>query len=134
MSLQRPCRTVEILLRRGRQRLRLVRNRVQVGDHVSALAVLRDAGKAHRSAGNEGLGIGEKLVEVLEGPVTALALHGSREIEPATTGTLRLADDAIEVRTDAVGAALLKGVAGTALLGGAGALLDRGGLQQLLDR
>src|SRR6185295_19102203 len=61
-------------------------------------------------------------------------LRGSREIEAATTGTLCLVDDAVEVRTNAVRAALLEGMAGRALLGGGGALLDRGGLQQLLDR
>ena len=128
------CRTGEILLRRGRQRLRLFRHRVQIGDDVGALAVLRDAGKAHRGAGNEGLGVGEELVEVVKGPVAALALHASREIEAATTGPFRLVDDTVEVRTNAVRATLLEGVAGGAFLGSAGTLLDRGGLQQLLDR
>src|SRR5215211_9350334 len=55
VSSQRPCRTVEILLRRGRQRSRVVRKGTQIGDHVGALAVLRKAGEAHRGAGNEAL-------------------------------------------------------------------------------
>src|SRR4051794_251092 len=134
VSSQRPCRTVEILLRRGRQRSRVFRKAAQIGDHVGALAVFRNAGKAHRGAGNKALGIGDELVEVVIGPVAALALHGGGEIEPAAARTLRLVEDAVEVRSDAVGAALFEGVAGAALLGGGGALLDGCGLQQLLDR
>src|SRR3954453_2912118 len=67
-----PCRTVEMLFRRGRQRNRVIGQRVQVADHVGALAVLRDTGKAHRGAGNEALRVGNELVEVVKSPLAAL--------------------------------------------------------------
>ena len=51
--------------------------------------------------------------------VPPLRLQGGREIEPAATVGLLLVDDAVEVRADAVGTALLEGVAGRAFLGGA---------------
>src|SRR6476661_4633587 len=121
------------LLRCRRQRNRIIRERVQIGDHVGALAVLRDTGKTHRGAGNKALRVGDELAEVVVGPGAALGLHGGGEIESASLA-LMVADDAIEVRTDAVRTALLKGVAGGAFLGRRSALLDRGGLQELLDR
>ena len=58
----------------------------------------------------------------------------AEKLKPARPSPFVSFDDAIEIRADAVGAALLEGVAGRALLGGGGALLDRSGLQQLLDR
>ena len=48
--------------------------------------------------------------------------------------TLLVADDAVEVRTDLVGAALLEGVAGAALLRDRLTLLGAGGGQQHFDR
>src|SRR5258707_8259159 len=45
-----------------------------------------------------------------------------------------VADDAVKIRTDAVGATLLKGMAGGAFLRRGSPLLGRGGLQKLLDR
>ena len=45
-----------------------------------------------------------------------------------------LVDDAIKIRTDAVGAALFEGVAGGAFLGRGSPFFDRRGLQELLDR
>ena len=109
------------------------RQAAQIGDHVGALAVLLDAGKSHRGAGNKALGTGDELAEVVIGPGAALGLHGGREIEPACRA-FRLVEDAVEIRADAVGATLFEGVAGGAFLGRAGTLLDRSGLQQLLDR
>src|SRR4051794_36584255 len=107
---------------------------MQVGDHVGALAVLGDAGKAHRGARDEGLRIGNELVEVVVGPGAALPLHGRREIEtPAVLAPL-VANDPVKVRTDTIGATLLEGVAGTAFLRRCGTLFHGGGLQQLLDR
>src|SRR5581483_1645704 len=55
-----------------RQRNRGVRERMQVGDHVGALALLRNTGKAHRGPGHESLRIGQELVEVVVGPGAAL--------------------------------------------------------------
>src|ERR1051325_4296705 len=78
-------------LRCGRQRNGAIGQRPQVGDHVGALAVLLDAGKAHRGAGNEALRIGDERVEVVVGPGAALALHGGGEIE-ATALALVVAD------------------------------------------
>src|SRR4051794_277415 len=69
------------LFRRRRQRNRLVGQRRQVSNHIGALAVLLDAGKAHRSAGNKTFWIGDELVQILEGPGAALLLHRRREIE-----------------------------------------------------
>src|SRR6185369_4635827 len=132
-SRRSPCRTVGILLRRCRQRSRMFRKRVQIGDHVGALAVLLNAGESHRRTWNEALGVRDELVEIVKGPGAALGLHGSREVEPAALAS-RFVDDAKEVRADAVRTALFEGVAGRALLGGGGALLDGGGLQKLLDR
>src|SRR3978361_2423647 len=107
---------VAMLFRRRRKRYRLVGQRREIGDHVGALAVLLDAGEAHRGAGNEALRAGDEFVQIVEGPGTALTLHGSREIEPAFAFALLLVDGAEQVRTDAVGAALLEGVAGRAFL------------------
>src|ERR1700694_5049703 len=123
LSCARPCRTAEMLFRRRRERNRAVRERVQVVDDVGALAVLRDAGKAHRGAGDEALRIGDELVEVVIRPLAALALHSGGIVEAGFAGAGAL-DDAIEVRTDAVRATLFEGVAGGALLGGGGALFD----------
>src|SRR3954447_24601749 len=109
-----------MLFRRRRQRDGLVRQRGQIGNHVGALAVLLDTGKAHRGAGNEALRVGDELVEVFKGPLAALALHGSGEIEAALALSLLLTDGAVEVRADPVGAALFEGMAGRALLGGGG--------------
>src|ERR1700719_2535212 len=99
---------------------------MQIIDDVGALAVLLDAGKTHRGARDETLGIVDELIEVLIAPGAALGLHRRREIEPAPLAFF-IADDPVQIRSDAVGAALLEGVAGAALLGGGFALLHRGG-------
>src|SRR5215472_17623396 len=122
------------LLGSRRQRLGIVRQRVEIGDHVGALAVLLDASEAHRSTGNEPLRIGNELVEIVDRPGAALGLDGGREIETATALALVVVHDAIEIRADAVGAALLEGVAGLADFRRRLSLLDGGRLQQLLDR
>src|SRR5215218_7641964 len=101
----------------------MLRQRVQIGDDIGALGILRDAGEAHRSARNETLRTGNELVEIVERPSPALGFHGSREVEPVTAFAPLLADDAIEVRTNAIRATLLEGVAGAALLGSGSALL-----------
>src|SRR4051794_28217307 len=66
VSPKRPCGTSEMLFRRRRQRDRLVRQCGEIGNHVGALAVLADAGKTHRGAGNKGLRVGEEFVEVVK--------------------------------------------------------------------
>src|SRR5690242_20206168 len=114
------------LLRSRRQRHRLVRQRRQISDHVGALRVLLNTGKAHRGAGDKALGVGDELVEGVEGPFAALGLHRGGEVEAALALALFLVDRAIEVRADLVRATLLEGVAGGALLGGGSALLDGG--------
>src|SRR5665213_2492468 len=95
------------LLRRRRQRNRTIRKRVQIVDHVGALAVLLDAGKAHRGARHKTLGARDELVEIVIGPGAALGLHGGGEIEPAAALALLVANDPVEIRTDAVGTTLL---------------------------
>src|SRR5216683_532124 len=124
----------EALLRRRRQRNRTIGKRAQIGDHVGALAILGDAGEAHRGAGNKALGIGNELVEVVVGPGTAFGLHGSREIKPAASFASMVVDDPEQIWADTVGAALFEGMAGSAFLRCRSTLLDRRGLQQLLDR
>src|SRR5260221_10094691 len=121
------------LLRRRRQRNRAIRQRAQIVDHVGAFAVLRDTRKAHRGARYKALGIGDELVESIEGPGAALALYGRREVEPAPFAYF-VVNDAKQVGADTVGAALLEGMAGGAFLRRRSALFNRGGLQQFLDR
>src|ERR1700716_812748 len=99
------------LFRRRRQWNRLVGQRREVSDHVGALAVLLDARKTHRSAGDEAFWTGDEFVQIVEGPGAALALHGGREIEPAFAFALLFIDGAVQVRADAVGTALLEGMA-----------------------
>src|SRR3977135_2077367 len=126
-------RSVGTLLRRRRQRNRAIGEGAQIGDHVGALAVLRDGGKAHRGARNKALGIGDELAEVVVAPLAALGLHRRREIEPAPLALL-VADDAVKIRADAVGTVFLEGVAGGAFLRRCGPLLRRGGLPQIFYR
>ena len=121
------------LLRRRRQRNRLFSQRREVSNHVGALAVLLDAGEAHRSTRDKALRVVDELAEIVIGPGAAFGLHGGGEIE-VTALALLVADDAVKIRADAVGAVLFEGMAGAAFLGGGGTLLDRGGLQQLFDR
>src|SRR5882757_10374246 len=111
------------LFRRRRQRHRLVGQRREVSDHIGALAVLLDAGKTHRSAGDEAFWTSDEFVQIVESPGSALALHGGREIEPAFALALLFIDGAVQVRTDAVGTALVEGMAGRAFLGSRSALL-----------
>ncbi len=55
------------------------------------------------------------MIQILEGPVTALALERVREGEAALALTDRFADGCEKIGADAVGAALVDGVAGRAL-------------------
>ncbi len=84
----------------------------------------RQTGKGHVGAGDVAARVLQKLVEFVEGPGAALGLHRRREVEAAAAGAALVADDVVEVRADAVRAALLEGVAGGALLGGSGALFQ----------
>src|SRR3982074_3965992 len=99
------------LLRRRRQRSRVIGEGTQIVDHVGALAVLGQACKSHRGTGNVTLRISKEFVQLIEGPGAAFGLHGGREIEPASLASF-LVDDPVKIRTDAVGAALFQGVAG----------------------
>src|SRR3954452_8715873 len=114
------------------QRLRVVRLRIEVRDHVGALAPARQSGEAHLGAGNVFLGACEEFVEVVERPVSTLLLHRIRIGEPAFS-TLGAAHHAIEVRADAVRLALAEGVACGAFLRRALALAHIGAGQELCD-
>src|ERR1700704_1508903 len=103
------------LFRSRRQRNRLIRQSMEISDHVGALAVLRDAGKAHRGSGDKALGAGDELVEVIVGPLASLGLHACGIIETRLAGAIT-AHDAVEVRADLVGTALAEVVTGAALL------------------
>src|SRR6185437_3559058 len=122
-----------LFLRRLRQIERLVGQRVQVVDHVGALAFAREARELHRGARDVAARIGEELVELVPGPGAALRLHGSRIIEPRLCIALP-ADDAPQVGTDLVRAALLERMAGEADLGGSLAALRIRLRQRHLDR
>ena len=73
--------------------------RVQIGDHVGTLAVLREAGEAHRGARDKALGVGEELVEVVDRsrspPLPFMAAEKLKPPRPVPFGS---ADDAIEIR------------------------------------
>src|ERR1700730_11429548 len=114
-------------------RNRVIRKRMQIGNHVGALAVPRNTGKSHRGARNKAPGIGDELVEVLVRPGAALGLHGCREIK-STSLAFMVADNAVKIWTDAVGTALLEGVAGGAFSRPGRTLFDGSGLQEFLDR
>src|SRR6476620_11161418 len=73
----------QTLFRYRRQRLRMFRQGVEVGDHVGAFAVLGNASKPHRGAGNIALGIGDELVQLVKAPGASLGLHRGGEIETA---------------------------------------------------
>src|SRR3954449_6994578 len=92
------------LLRGGRQRNRILRKRAQVIDHVGALAVPLDAGKAQRGAGNEPLGVGDKLVQIVERPFASFGLHGGGIVETGLAGAIT-PDDPVKIGPDAILAA-----------------------------
>src|SRR6185437_9500670 len=89
---------------------------VEETDDVGALLVILETGKGHGGSRNITARIGEEFVELLEGPLAALRFHRGREVEAAALPAI-LADDTIKIGPDAVGTALLKGVAGLTLLG-----------------
>ena len=93
-----------------------------------------NTGKAHRGAGDKALRIGDELVEVVKGPLAALGLHASGEVEAVLAFAPSVIDRVVKVRTNLVGAALLERVASRALLGSGSALFDGCGLEQLFNR
>src|SRR5215213_1943482 len=82
-------------------RHRTVRARAQIFDHVGPLAVARQAGEGHGCSGDIAAGAGQELVELVEGPFTAPALHGGGIIEALMRGALAR-DNAPKIRPDAV--------------------------------
>ena len=91
----------------------------KIGDQVGALVVLVQAGEAHRRALDVLLRRGEEMVEVVVGPNAPCRpgkIPSCRRIGEALVRGHRPVDDAPEVGTDLVGAALFAGVAGRALL------------------
>src|SRR4030088_18524 len=65
---------------------RLVGELVQIVDDVGALGVARQAREGHGGARHIALRVGQELVELVEGPVSALGLQRVRVVE---TGDLR---------------------------------------------
>src|SRR6185369_1456535 len=118
---------------RLRQRRRAVRQTAQIDDDVGALLLARNAGEAHSRTGDEAARAGEELAQLVIGPLAGLALHSRRIIE-ASFGSARPVDDAPQIRTDEVLAALFEGMARAALLGRGLALFHRGGGEQRLNR
>src|SRR4051812_41095777 len=95
---------------------RLVGELVQIIDDVGALGVAWQARESHGGSRHISLRVGQELVELVEGPVAALALQRGRVVE---TGDRRFrpAHDVPEIGAHLVGAALLEAVAGDAGLG-----------------
>src|SRR6267154_1775419 len=60
---------------------RLVGERVQIVDDVGALGVAWQAREGHGGARHIALRVGQELVELVEGPVAALALQRGRVVE-----------------------------------------------------
>src|SRR5258707_6878331 len=112
---------------------RLVGELVQIVDDVGALGVARQARESHGRARHIALGVGQELVELVEGPVAALALQRGRVVETGS-GRFRPAHDVPEVGAHLVGTALLEAVAGDAGLGGRFAALGARTREQHLDR
>src|SRR5262249_3900675 len=98
------------------QRRRVVRLAVEVRDDVGTLAAAGQAGKGHRRARNERARIGQEGVEVVHGPLAALALHGGRIVEAGNRGAVA-SHHAVKVGSHAIRLALVEGMAGLALLG-----------------
>src|SRR4029078_13156445 len=95
---------------------RVVGQCVQIIDDVGTLIRLRKSGECHVRPGDVAAWIGQELVELLECPVGALALHRCREIEPAAGFAARAADDIPKIWPNTVRPALLEGMAGLVLL------------------
>src|SRR5213594_3214409 len=87
-------------LRRLGKRRRVVRQGVEIGDDVGAVG-----------AANEAARIGDELIEILDGPVAALRLHGAGIVEAGLRCPLT-ADHAPQIRTDQVAPPLVEGMAG----------------------
>src|SRR5215472_10063594 len=100
----------------ARERLRRIRERVEVDDDVGAVLRLRQADEGHLGSLDESLRLPEPLVEGIHGPSAALLLERVREGEAAVTLGHRPVEDAVEIGADAVGAAFVEGVAGRAFL------------------
>ena len=89
---------------------RLLGQGAEVGDEVSALLLLLDAGEGHLGAGHELLGVLEVHVEHLGGPGHA-GLEVGLGVGEALDGAGLAADDAEQVGADSVSSALGGGVA-----------------------
>src|SRR5437773_12521949 len=100
-------------LRRLGKRRRVVRQGVEIGDDVGAVAAARDTREGHVGAGNEAARIGDELIEILDGPVAALRLHGAGIVEAGLRCPLT-ADHAPQIRTNQVAPPLVEGKIGRA--------------------
>ena len=90
-----------------RRRERLVRALlIKVQDHVGAILRVGQAGEGHLGARRELARAGQPRIELVEAPFAALGLERVGEGEPALARRDRFADRAVQVRADAVGAAL----------------------------
>ena len=122
-------------LGRFRQRRRIVRQRVEIGDDVGALAAARRGRRrSSRCRGTMPCGFARNSLSSSKVHLPPLAFMRGRIVE-ARHRRLRRADDAVEVRADLVGLALVEGMAGHALLGGSSRPARRSAVaKQLRDR
>src|SRR5579871_1990381 len=98
-----------------RKRLRVRRQGAQVVDDVSALLWISHADERHPGARRKGGRLGQPLVQISVCPFAVMLLQRVRERKALDLGD-RSTNDAVQVRADAVAAALVEGVAGNAPL------------------
>ena len=113
---RRSCRSGGRPLLHRRQRHRMVRQSVEIGDDVGALGRIRLARVGHFGIARHRLGIFDELEEPVEGPGAADVLERIR-IGKTRDGSDRTTDDAIERRADLHTAALFETMANPANLG-----------------
>src|SRR5579864_1431097 len=116
-----------------RQRHWVLRERIEIGDHVRALLVARQACEGHSRAGNVGARIAQPFVERGEGPFAALGLQGGGVVE-ARNRSDRAIDDAVEVGPDFGALAFLDVVANLTLLCDLRAALNGGAGKEVVER
>jgi len=115
------------------QRHRIGRERVEIGDHVGALLIVRQTSKGHRGARRKRARFNQPSVECGEIPGAIFRFQGGRIIKARRGGDLA-PDYGVEIRPDLRSLALLEVVAGLALPCHICAALSRRACQQVFDR